>query len=66
MKWFYTGLFMEDGKTKITVCAHSAVEEERFLKNGFKAVGKAGKKISKRVGDYEGARGGRESNIKDI
>lgn len=37
-KWFYTGHCMEDGKTLITVCAHSDSQERRYLLEGFRPV----------------------------
>lgn len=36
--WFYTGLFMEDGITPITVRAANLIEAERFAKKGWREV----------------------------
>ena len=45
-RWFYNGTYMPDGKP-ITVAASSEVQEEEFLRRGFRPVeddtaGKAG------------------------
>ncbi|MDO8426211.1 MAG: hypothetical protein Q7T24_01700 [Deltaproteobacteria bacterium] len=37
-KWFYTGTFMEDGKTEITISARSGTEERKFLERGWRPV----------------------------
>lgn len=39
-RWFDTGLKMNDAKTKRTVYAKSEVEEEEFLKKGWKVIEK--------------------------
>ena len=59
-KWFSTGHYMEDGKTPITVYAHSGSEERRYLLEWFKPAGdiagreeRTGKRPSKRRGDNE-------------
>ncbi|MBI5492009.1 MAG: hypothetical protein HY893_03655 [Deltaproteobacteria bacterium] len=41
-KWFYTGTFMEDGKTEITVPARSGYEERKLIERGWKPVEEAG------------------------
>ena len=41
-KWFYTGTFMEDGKTEITVSAGSGFEELKFIERGWKPVEETG------------------------
>ncbi len=41
-KWFYTGTFMEDGKTEITVPSRNEVEERKFIERGWKPVEEAG------------------------
>lgn len=47
-KWFYTGTFMEDGKTEITVSARSEAEERKFIGRGWRPVEEAGRVAAKK------------------
>ncbi|MBI1913046.1 MAG: hypothetical protein HYS21_13750 [Deltaproteobacteria bacterium] len=49
--WFYTGKVMEDGKTKITVCARGEVEIKKYLEKGWRPL--KAKKREKRVDGHE-------------
>lgn len=63
-RWFYTGLFMEDGITPISVCAKSETQAREFEKRGWRPVEETG--VSGRASDGKRKAGNRARSREDI